>query len=63
MLTKANPDNKTFADDPVPLDEVHVPVDEAVKPVLQVEQPVLVQVLQFAEHAVKHDGIAVAYPD
>jgi len=63
MLTKANPDNKTLADDPVVVVALHVPDDEAVKPVLQpVEAQTVdeVQTLQFDGHAVVHVGTAVA---
>jgi hypothetical protein len=61
MLTKANPDNKTFADDPVPDVAVHVPVDEAVKDVLQTVHEVdEVQTLQFDGHDVVQVGTAVA---
>jgi len=66
MLTKANPDNKTLADDPVVLVAVHVPDEEAVKPVLQpVEAQTVdeVHVLQFDGHAVVHVGAAVAKPE
>jgi hypothetical protein len=64
MLTKANPDNKTFADDPVPVEATHVPVDEAVKVGLQTVHEVAdVQTLQFEGHAVEHVGMAVPYPD
>jgi len=65
MLTKANPDNKTLADDPVPDVAVQVPDELAVKPVLQpVDKHTVLdeQMLQFDGHAVVHVGIDVAYP-
>jgi hypothetical protein len=65
MLTKANPDNKTLADDPVVVVAVQVPDDEAVNPVLHPVETQTVddeQTLQFDGHAVVHVGAAVAYP-
>jgi len=65
MLTKANPDNKTLADDPVVDVAVQVPDDEAVKPVLQPVETQTVDdehTLQFDGHAVVHVGTDVAYP-
>jgi hypothetical protein len=60
MLTKANPENKTFEFD-VDAVAVQVPDVPAVKPVLQTVQAVVeVQTLQFDPHAVVQVGTAVA---
>jgi hypothetical protein len=63
MLTKANPDNKTFALEPVLEVAVQVPDDDAVKPVLHPVETQTVddeQTLQFDGQAVVQVGTAVA---
>jgi len=63
MLTKANPDNKTFEFE-VDAVAVHVPDVPALKPVLQsVHAVVEEQTLQFDGHDVVQVGAAVAYPE
>jgi len=57
---KANPDNKTFADDEVPDVAVHVPEVPAEKPLLQTVHDVAEVQARQLDPQPPHVGIAVA---